>query len=302
MPKNSRPDIQVLEDRIVRLKAQLLEYKDLRLYSVTKRRLSVVSDGLEECIGIIDEIVSSGSNNITSSSMSAFTECPIEGPSEFSGDGDLLDIFLLNPPEGSDTKVVTSRYSPKKIVSTFSKRIQKLAESEEGTSSGILQVNQFCQLLNSWYQTRYTPDVRNPEFKFKSDRIHEWVDLLMLAAGQAMHRGLFPAFLSDMNTWIESIPRDRENIWSLPYSVMQMNNIDASCCTQEAVLLEIMIKPSLYDKSFYPDERTSIHEIVITNSKFTEDDLKIDKIIQDCPKLIVTSSFDASKYREEANV
>ena len=168
VPKNSRPDIQVLEDRIVRLKSQLVEYKDLRLYQTTKNRLSAVSDELEECIMMIHEIVNKDNNIISATSISAYEEYPGEGPSEFSSDGDLLDTFLLSPLPDADVPVAV-KHSSKEIVKAYTARLQECADTV-GCSSGILQVNQFCQLMNSWYKTRFTPTKRNPGFFFKADR------------------------------------------------------------------------------------------------------------------------------------
>lgn len=298
MPKNSRPDIQVLEDRIVRLKSQLVEYKDLRLYQTTKNRLSVVSDQLEECIVMIHEIVNKDSNNISATSSSAYDQYPGEGPSEFSYDGDLLDTFLFSP-DSEETVSKSSKHSPKEIVKTYSKKLQQCADTV-GCSSGIIQVNQFCQVLNSWYKTRYTPSntKRNPNFFFKADRIHEWIDLLMLAAGHALHEGLFPAFIQDMNAWIQDLNTPKDEEWVLPYSVIRMKSLDPSCCTQEAVLLEKTIKGAIYDDTFYPEKRHSIEKIVISKGRFTAEDMDLSKLVRCNSKIVVTSSFDITKFQE----
>lgn len=113
-----------------------------------------------------------------------------------------------------------------------------------------------------------------------------------------MHNGLFPAFISDVSTWVKDLEKSNDNNWVLPYSVMRMKQGDAECVTQEAVLLELILKPTLYDESFYPGERHTVAKIVIESGKFTDADLSIDAIIQNCPKLVVTSSFDSSKYLE----
>ena len=294
VPKNSRPDIQVLEDRIVRLKAQLLEYKDIRLYKATKNRLSAVSAELQECMMIIDDIVSADTNNISASSLSAIDDSGL-GISEFSEDGDLVDTALLKPSE--DDSQSSDSYSAKEIVSTYSSRLKEYSESE-GRSTGIIQVNQFWQVLNFWYQNRFTPLTRNPNFHFKANRIHEWIDLLILAAGHALHEGQFPSFVSDMNSWTRDLNTPKDDAFVLPFCVMRMKRLDSECCTQEAVLIEDMIKPFLYTSEFYPDELHSVKKIVITNSGFTEEDLDLETILQQCPRLLRTSSFDIAKYQK----
>ena len=178
MPKNSRPDIQVLEDRIKRLKSQLLEFKDIKLHGVTKKRLSVVSSELEECVSIIHEMVDEGVPAEVVDATSAFNSCFDSNQAEFSSDDDLSDTLLI--PSDNSAK---SKLNASEIVRTYSARIKNCADTV-GCSSGIIQVNQFCQVLNSWYQNRFAPDMRNPNFYFKASRIHEWVDLLILSAGQ----------------------------------------------------------------------------------------------------------------------
>mgnify|MGYP006988864590 CR=1 FL=1 len=298
MPKNSRPDIQVLEDRIVRLKAQLLEYKDLRLYGVTKKRLSAVSEELSECISIINEIVDAGTNNISDSSMSAYDVYPGLGPAEFSQDGDLLDTSLLNL-NSAEPSLSSSAISSREIVSTYAARMKGCAETV-GCSSGIIQVNQFCQVMNSWYQSRFTPPKRNPRFFFKADRIHEWIDLLMIAAGHSLNEGTFADFIADTNTWIGDLNTPKDQAWVLPLAVMRMKDINAASCSKEAVLLEKIIKPSIYSANFYPEEKHTVQKIVMNNTVFTDKDLELDNILKSCTsKLVITSSFDSAKYQED---
>lgn len=296
MAKDSRPDIQVLEDRIVRLKSQLLEYKKMRLYSSTKRRLSAVAKELSECISIIDSITNNNSNVISASSLSAITECDVLNIPEFTENDDLLDNFLLATPIGDDLQH-RSTYSPKEIVSTYCKRLKE-GSSTEGNVSGVLQVNQFWKLLNSWYQARFTPAIRDPKFRFKSDKIHEWIDLLMIAAGRALHEKMFPLFVQQVYGWVNKLNGPDGELWVLPYSVMQYHTLESSFCTPEAVLFECMIKPFLYDASFYPNELHSVRNIVMTNGGYTAADLDLETIISNSTSIFCTSCFDIKKYKE----
>ena len=234
-------------------------------------------------------------NNISPSSLSAIDEDGLNIP-EFTESDDLLDTFLLRYPV-TNTEPEVGPYSPKEIVSTYSKRI-KTNSAEEGTCSGVLQVNQFWKLLNSWYQTRFTPTTRNPNFHFKANRIHEWIDLLMIAAGRALHEGLFSRFIEDVNAWIQQLNTASDDTWVLPYCVMQVQNFDPTYCTPEAVLLECMVKPFLYDNSFYPNEKHSVKKIVIEHGGYLEQDLTLENIVATCSTILRTSSFDASKYQE----
>ena len=297
MPKNpnSRPDIQVLEDRVIRLKSQIEEFKGLRLYKVTKQRLSAVCSQLDECASILSEIVE-GNATVTRDSISAFRESPSDGILEFSDDTDLSDIFIAYPLQNKSQSDMM--LSPKIIVKTYSERIQTCAD-DLGCSSGIIQVNQFCQLLNRWYQTRFAPSsIRNPNFRFRASRICEWIDLLIIAAGNALVQEMFPSFLSDMYSWIDSLTNDQEQTWPLPYSVMQLKPLVSTCCSKEAILIEKVLKPSLYDSSFFFESMHTVETIYSNSFGIHGDELELSKILQSCPKLTVTSSFDINKFRE----
>lgn len=297
MPKNSRPDIQVLEARVVRLKAQLLEYKEIRIYDITKQRLSNVALELEECISIIGDITEQGKTEHSNHKI-ALKEPETAFENEFNDDGDLADIKFMDfiqKRNGSSDTTEQAAYSPSKITSEFRIKIAQCAD----TPTGIVQVNQVCLLLNSWYSTRFSADTRNPKFFFKAARIHEWIDLILLASGEALATGTFPTFKAYMDAWIGEINTSKDNGYLLPLKVRKITD-KPTAYTKEAVLLEKIIKPILYSDSFYPEEKTSIEKIVIDNTGFTHEELCMDELMKACPRLIPTSSFDITKYREEA--
>lgn len=288
----SRPDIQVLEARIDRLQDQLNEFKEARLYGVTRKKLKDVSSRLEDCLALIHDIVEA----VPASSATVASDSYSSSRAEFADDSDILDTFSFSA-DSENPDIVQFPYPPKEIVSNYSDKIKKFAESE-GSFTGILQINQFSHLLNSWYQARFTPSRRNPDFHFKAARIHEWIDLLILAAGHSLNEGLFPAFISEMNSWIDTLNTPKDDKWVLPYSVMRMQKADESSCSLEAVLIEKLIKPNLYNESFYPNEIDSVCRIVIHTCGLSQDDVKIANIIAKCPRLIKTSSFNLSKFQE----
>lgn len=299
MTKNSRPDIQVLEARVDRLKAQLLEYRDIRTYEVTKRRLLRVADELEECLSIIGEITDQDKRPVTPVELRDVISPNPE--TEFEAvDSDLMDIFSI--PESSskssnDAESLTySDYSPRFIVKTFKDRIQECAE----TATGILQVNQFSYLLKDWYNERFTPTSAFSQNKFfyKASRIHEWIDLLILSAGKSLREGKFIEFQARIENWVKTLNTTKDERWVLPYSIIQdRDESGPEYYTKEAVLIEMLLKDILYSEDFYSGEKNSVYDAVRKARFFSEEDVSIDSILHDCTEMIVTSSFDASKYR-----
>lgn len=302
MAKNSRPDIQVLEDRVTRLKSQLHEFEEIRLYKTSKNRLSVVAAELRQCIQILDRItdVDTSKLKVPSRSISNASRSLEPISAEFNNDEGDLAASLFAEDSKSDKSLIQNQSSmpPKEIVGTYLAKINK-AIQVEGQSTGIIQVNQFWQLLHCWYQTRYAPEFRSPNFRFVADHICKWIDYLMLAAGQALHIGKFSNFIADIDSWIQGLNSGSDEGWVLPYSVMKMKNTPPSTYTKEAVLLELMVKPFIYDWSFYPDQLHTIRDLMIQNTEFTLTDLTVTRILAESNSLLRTASFDAAKYQQE---
>lgn len=282
----TRPDIQVLEDRVVRLKSQVESFQGLRLYSVSKERLRKAASELIQCAEILSAVA--GPTTASSNATSMPNQNTFHQISEFSSDGDdLNDVLELN---GAFPRSYNSKY----IVGGYSQRLMKCS-FETGCSSGIIQVNQVIQLLNTWYQTRFTPSTgfRNPRFVFKADSIVEWINAFILASGNAIHSDTFQTFNNEVRIWINTLNTDHDPLWAIPYNVKLAATEE---CTLEAVLLEKMIKPSLYDKSFYLHDMHTIENIYLSTFDVSKDELKISNLINNCNKLIITSSFDINKY------
>jgi len=300
VPKNSRPDIQVLEARVDRLKAQLLEYKEIRTYGITKKRLSNVALELEECISIIGDITEQG--KLVASSAQIISEAQDQTLAEdlvveeFEDSGDLADIFTPNARPQEEKSIASNEYEPKFIIRNYAQRIQACAD----TAIGIVQVNQVTGLIAKWYQTRFSSNANYPSFHYKANRIHEWIDLLIIASGDALSQGTFPSFKAELDSWLEDLSTGKGENWVLPQNILQMQRDIPNRCSKEAVLIEKLLKPQLYDESFYPREISSIEKIVTTNTEWSSEELTVEAILSNCStKFIQTSSFDISKYREE---
>lgn len=275
--------MQVLEDRVVRLKSQIEQFKGLRLYNVTKQRLARVSDELEDCVAILAQIIGDAHVDDSVSTINHSQYSP-EAISEFSNsdDDDLSDLLYSSDTE-RDSHPNSSNYSSKFIVGTYSARLQQCVDSVSAVTN-IVEVNQFMQLLNDWYQARFTPreGIRNPRFYFKSSSIHDWIDLMMLAAGSSMHEHRFEVFVSDMYAWIATLNTSDDSTWALPYSVLQFKQQNYGAVTLEAIMLEKLIKPSLYDESFYKHYVDSIECMYTETTGVTSNMLELNTILNKC--------------------
>ena len=152
------------------------------------------------------------------------------------------------------------------------------------------------QILNSWYQARFTPETRNPNFYYKASRIHEWIDLLILAGGKALYEGTFSEFKRYMDEWIDNLNTSKDENWLLPLQVRQITQTSGAY-TKEAIFIEKIIKSILYTDDFYNDLKDSVARIVIKEEGYDEEEVTIEALLKSCKHVIPTSSFDASKYK-----
>jgi len=298
-----RPDMWVLQDRVARLQAQIKEYTDYNMYYTTKCKLKQVAMDLQECIDTINEIVQDDFTESVSTDQidDSIVIMPSESVSEpvSTSSSDLTELFNGQKDTSEPSSIVSYNYpySSKFIVSQYDRRFNKCANS----SFGVLQVNQLCKLMNRWYSNRFGLESKNPEFHYKAGRLHEWVDLILLSAGRAIHDETFLNYTSEFDKWIKQLGTADDELWPLP-SIASGSRSSPLCdyYTKEAIVLERLIKPVLYNSAFYPRESDSVERIVREHNPYSEDELELANLMNSCPSLIVTGSFDLSHYQENA--
>lgn len=214
----------------------------------------------------------------------------------FDSNSDLNEYSIDCTLNNSTDQLTSTSYSPKSIVKTFSIKFQSLAETV-GVDSGILQIGQVCHLFNSWYQYRFNPIYRDNSFYFKSENIHKWIDCMILSAGKAIHNSKLDIYIRDVNSWIDGIrTKVSPQPFPLPPQASEVNFFTSSDYTIEAALIEAIIKPKLYDESFYIEDMHTVRDLVCTNLQLTEDELTIQSIIDKSSKFILSSNFDISRF------
>lgn len=279
------PDIQSIESRLNKIEEQLALYEGKSVYSVTRRRLADVKAQLEKCLSTIDAILIGADytpHNISYSSVST---------TEVDSSNNLSDLLLSDFE--CDLISEVEQYKPKYIMATYRKKFNEMTQ----VSSGILQVNQVINVMNLWFQKRYSVSPENSNFRYKADRVHEWIDLVIIAAGYALSTKMFAVFRSDLEEWINSINTDTDRNWILPKNIMRFHKSSVADYTEEAILLERIIKYHLYDDEFYPSLKDSIEKIVICSGRFGSERLSTSQIVEDCKgSWIVTSNFNPAQY------
>lgn len=286
---DNRPDIQVLEDRVSRLKCQIATLKHYSYYSSTVKRLTAVSEDIAECLNMLYDVIEANTRKSTDapsdSSIDLFTS-----QTEFSNLDDLLTDFLDNPiPKYAESR--------KELIRLFANRFTRCVESSRD-ELGILQIDLFCIMLNNWYIHRYTTPYRNPKFYFKVEKISTYIDQFILAGGYALNRDKFSTFLNDCNTWIDTLSTPNDSLYPAPYEVLNFDTSKFSNITPEAIFIERLVKPLLYCDGFYADQMHSVEQIVVATGLYTSSDLEFESILnRNRSKLTLTSGFDLNRYK-----
>ena len=300
----SRPDIQVLEDRIARIKKQITECTKYKYYSITKQRFDIMYDQLDECMSMLASITgrSNKSEDIDLNSTHHSKNSPENYicPSLYDESDDISDDEFSDITDDNLGLPSLSNYTPREIVCKYRDGLQDCCDF--GITSGIIQIGQFCILLNDWYKARFVPDNRNPKFFFKASRIREWLNLFILSAGYSLHYKQFDIFVASTRNWIETLNTAYDDCWVVPSDVLRIRSKENKGSNKEAILIEDMIKPCIYNKEFYPEELHSIRDMVSKNEDFIDDKLDFKSLLESMPQLVVTSTFDITKYTEEDNL
>ena len=299
----SRPDIQVLEDRIARIKKQITECTKYKYYSITKQRFDIMYDQLDECMLMLASITGRNkSKDIDLDSAHHSKNSPENYicPSLYDESDDISDDEFSDITDDNLGLPSSSNYTPREIVCKYRDSLQDCCDF--GITCGIIQIGQFCILLNDWYKARFVPNNRNPKFFFKASRICEWLNLFILSAGYSLHHKQFDIFVATTRNWIETLNTAYDDCWVVPSDVLRIRNKENKGFNKEAVLIEDMIKPCIYNKEFYPEELHSIRDMVSKNEDFIDDTLDFKSLLESMPQLVVTSTFDITEYTEEDNL
>ena len=147
-------------------------------------------------------------------------------------------------------------YNSRYIVANFRRRLAALEDSV----SYMSKISSVGFYLNAWFKVRFSSDDSNKNFHYRAENIHEWIDLIIVAFGQKIHNNLLVPFCTEFDEWLDTIESDHEKKWMLPQYIAQLRNTGTSCYTKEAILIERIIKPKLYDADFYPDLINSLEK------------------------------------------
>lgn len=317
-----RLDVELLEQRAERLYTQLDKHRDYKTYAPTRHRLMAVKRKLTDCIEILNKLTKEDeakalfrlvdpvldTDSLPVPNIDSTSIAKIEARLSYLENQLKVSGKSSEPVKTSSSKLrvdtkPTSSYTSSFIVSQFCTRIHNCSSKAVMEGFGIIEINQLSKLFDSWYTAKFHPDFRKKDFRFKAVRIAEWIDWFILSAGYSIADGKFLQFRSEVEEWINqlSIDTSPSHVYPVPCIVSQVNTYVSYNYTKQAVLIESILKPYLYDTSFYPEKLHSIRQIVMQQTGLSESDLSVRSILNGNHGFVVTSSFDWNRYNDSSN-
>lgn len=305
MSSTWHPEIKVLENRAAKLSSIIQEFQGYKYQNKSKARLAQVADLLRQCAddldGIIDhrpESVAMGPSIQAASKKVTYSSCN-------SDLDDTIDLSILQSPA---KKILIpnpdkGQYTSKYILYRYTNKFRSISKyADQASFTGIKEVDEFMSLLASWFSTRYSNASKDPGYVYSACTICKWVDLLIVAGGLALYQSKYREFIYDCKRWLDQLNHTYSNInrlpakeiqktrYPIPYSVKELDS-DLSACTLHAILIEKLVKPHIYDKSFYFNRMCTIEDIYLNSMScpYSKEELTVDMILD-----IYSNSFTDS--------
>ena len=217
-------NVELHSNRILKILQSNID-SEHTMYAKTVDRCKAVKEQLQECIGILDLFIE---------------ETPAEQTTP-----ETVEV----PEVAEKLEEETSAMSTKAIMKHYAETLLSL----DNMSTNILEVSMCCRLLASWFGNRYMPEIKNPKFFYKATKIHNWIDAILITYGEAVHNNRVHIYSSELNDWIGSLITDPDNVWPLPYFIQQKMKSSYLEIPYEAVVIEHIVKPKIFNSEFYPE-------------------------------------------------
>lgn len=110
-----------------------------------------------------------------------------------------------------------------------------------------------ARMIWQWFKARFTPEVRNSNFKYNIKQLPVWISAIVLSYGKHHRDNTIGTFVDMFNKWIADITADERNCWALPYEVYQISkSSNKDDFTLDAVVISDILMEELYHQLTQP--------------------------------------------------
>lgn len=210
------------------------------MYSKTKLKYRKLASVLLDCVRIIlDMLEEDMLDNSAEYVVDEFQELsvPHQQAEENQEEDRALQAQMQNIQKkmtdiSHETNVTHKDPRNKHTISKFSDILLELPNRTFDTE----EAQECATYLSQWWRVRFSPDNKNPNFRYNMTKIPEWIDSIIIAYGKYKADENLNEFRKQFDSWSESVKRDTNNIYSTPFFVHEIYTSDnPSNFTDEAV-------------------------------------------------------------------
>lgn len=200
------------------------------MYNKTKLKYRELASDLLDCVGLIADMLEEDLlDNSAEYVIDEFQELSV--PNLDAEEQKAADNAIQEKAKSIQQKMTTiAQETPvthkdprnKHTISKFGKILAELPSGEYETE----EARECATYISRWWQVRFNPDVKNPNFRYNMTKLPEWIDSIIITFGKYVHDKKLPKFRKQFDNWLLSVETDVSNIYSTPFFVHELYDSD----------------------------------------------------------------------------
>lgn len=245
------PDEMMAHAQAVLDYLKIVKEQDRTLYASTVSKYDKLNEMLNECVDEVESLLypkySSKVEELRNDNIQSQTE-----------DSNSKDGDIVQESDSTTLDVVQAKNSnSKKIMKSYFAKFKSLPVDMLSVSSNK-SVLYCADILSKWFNARFSvKQGTTSKFKYSVSKINTWIDWMIVAYGLSYSKYEQDKFTNQFNDWLETVNDKTMLQYPVFEQVSDINKSDMSI-TPEAVVIEHLIKESLYDNEFYFDKKHTI--------------------------------------------
>lgn len=217
-----------------------------RMYSKTVDRYKQLAQSLLQSVAKISSILEEESLISDGHVHDEFNElsCNCDGGHELAQAVEAARDQISSYTHFTAQTTDSSYISNKDILSRFAKVLEESSQFEFSCPEAC----ECAKLIYKWFKCRFTPEFKNPKFRYKIEYLPTWITYIIVLYGYYHSTGRTSVLISMFDNWCDDISQDFNNCYAVPYEVYTlMKSVTPDTFTMDGVLIgDILIDECYY--------------------------------------------------------
>lgn len=151
---------------------------------------------------------------------------------------------FTKPSSSHATQQSDSSYiSNREILSRFATVLEESSQHEFRCK----EVSECAKLIYRWFKCRFTPEFKNPNFKYNIEYLPTWITYIIVLYGYYHSINQTSVLISKFDKWCEEISQDLTNCYAVPYEVYSITkSVQPECFTMCGVVIGDILMDEMY--------------------------------------------------------